>query len=146
MLRHHRSQMRQYPLLSGVSLNANGNGAVVSPPIEASTLLVTLAALSYLCVQYMYHLTVYLKCLLVGNMISLLFFQQYCNGRGRDGGRSCFGILWSREEVQISFRQKSGGRGRGDTILFLSLLIGSNEALVACERFISREFYGTWDI
>ena len=74
MSRHHQGQRHQYLSSSGISVNANSNGAVVFSPVEASTLLATLAALLSLCVQYTYPLAAYLNFFLAGNMISLIFF------------------------------------------------------------------------
>ena len=76
----------------------------------------------------------------VGDTITPLSSQRYRRRRNRGRGCGCFGLLWSREEVQVKFRQKRWGRRRGGIILFLPLLLGSNKSLVACERFISREF------
>ena len=81
-----------------------------------------------------------------GDMISLLYSQQYRGGLSRGGKRGRFGLIWSREEVQVAFRRKRCGVGRGDTLLFLPLILGSMRRSLIVKDSSVGNFHETQDI
>ena len=91
----------------------------------------------------MYPLAVYLKCLLVGNMISTLFF----NGTAKAAAEAGAAVASVSSDLDKKFRfhydEKEGREGKETHFYFLPLYLEVKRRMLLVKNSLVGNFYGT---